>query len=242
MHSRSAIGSFFARAARPVCLALAGASFLPALAQAPTPTIYEEQGQLVRGSRKVQSLSSSLFGDQVSLYNGGLSFTQTDVSLPGNNALEVRIGRHLPTGAQRVGKGAFGNWDLDIPHLKGVFSHYDGWNVGHYYGSPDRFKRCSRFDAPADGATQTGQAIVSNFEFWFGNHLHVPGSGEQELLRRESVNPAPADGNSYPVVTKGGWAFRCIAGPLPRGQVGEGFVGVAPDGTQYRFDWLVSRP
>ncbi|MDO9073102.1 MAG: RHS repeat-associated core domain-containing protein [Rubrivivax sp.] len=223
-------------------LAIALSMTAPATAQAPTPTIYEEQGQLVRGSRKVESLTSSLFGGQVSLYNGGVSFTQTDVSLPGNSALAVRIGRHLPTGAKRMAKGAFGDWDLDIPHLKGVFSHYDGWNVGHYYGSPDRFKRCSQFNAPADAPTQTGQAIVSNFEFWFGNHLYVPGSGEQELLRREAVNPAPTDGNSYPVVTKGGWAFRCIAGPLPRGQAGEGFVGVAPDGTQYRFDWLVSRP
>lgn len=241
MNRNNVLARIVARGARLLCTVLAGASLAPALAQAPTPTIYEDQGQLVRGSRKVSSLTSSLFGDQVSLYNGGLSFTQTDVSLPGNNALEVRIGRHLPTGAQRIANGAFGNWDLDIPHLKGVFGHAAGWNVGPYAGAPDRFKRCSQFDAPADAFTQTGQAIVSNFEFWFGNHLYVPGSGEQELLRREAANPAPTDGQSYPVVTKGGWAFRCINGPLPSGQSGEGFIGVAPDGTQYRFDWMVSR-
>ena len=72
-------------------LLMAGAaSWLPgALAQTatPTPTLYEEQGQLMRGSGKVTTLGPDLFGDEVSLYSGALSFRQTDINLPGNSCL-----------------------------------------------------------------------------------------------------------------------------------------------------------
>ena len=46
---------------------------------------YQEQGQLIRAPRAMGQLGDNLFGDSVNYYNGSLSFSQTDVSLPGNN-------------------------------------------------------------------------------------------------------------------------------------------------------------
>lgn len=210
-------------------------------AMAHTPTLYEEQGQLMRGSGKVTTLGPDLFGDEVSLYSGALSFRQTDINLPGNSALQVSVGRRLGTGASRLAAGAFGDWELEIPHIRGVYARTDGWNVGSNIAAADRFKRCSRFAPPADTITQTGQLLVTADEFWSGNTLYVPGAGEQRLLgRRAGGLVPPSDGQNYPVVTQGGWVLRCIT-TLKRGQTGEGFVAVSPEGTQYQFDWLVSR-
>ncbi len=226
-------------------LLMAGAaSWLPgaqAQSATPTPTLYEEQGQLMRGSGKVTTLGPDLFGDEVSLYSGALSFRQTDINLPGNSALQVAVGRRLGTGASRLAAGAFGDWELEIPHIKGVYARTDGWNVGSNIAAADRFKRCSRFAPPADTITQTGMLLVTADEFWSGNTLYVPGAGEQRLLARRTGGLAPpSDGQNYPVVTQGGWVLRCIT-TLKRGQTGEGFVAVSPEGTQYQFDWLVSR-
>ena len=47
---------------------------------------------------------------------------------------------------------------------------------------------------------------------------------------------------TYPVVTRNNWSIRCLPGMAPgNGASGEAFVAVGPDGTEYRFDWMVSR-
>ena len=161
------------------------------------------------------------------------------MSLPGNDALPVSVGRRLTVGVNRMAAGAFGDWDLEIPHLKGVFARADGWNVGDESLAADRYKRCSRFGVPADPRTQTGERRVPAAELWFGHHLRIPGSGERELLARAAGGDAvPTDGNTYPVVAKDGWVFSCLP-TLANGQPGEGFVALTPDGTRYRFDWMV---
>jgi hypothetical protein len=58
----------------------------------------------------------------VNLYTGSLEFIQTDVSLPGNSALPVSVGRRLIVGDFPVDKALFGRWDLEIPHLHGIFA------------------------------------------------------------------------------------------------------------------------
>jgi hypothetical protein len=50
-------------------------------------SFYQEQGQLIRGSRGVTALGDQLFGDKVDLYTGAPSFSQTDISLPGHGSL-----------------------------------------------------------------------------------------------------------------------------------------------------------
>jgi RHS repeat-associated protein len=77
-------------------------------------------------------------------------------------------------------------------------------------------------------------------DFWHGNFIHVPGAGSHEVLRRGSGDTlAPSDGNSWPLVTKDRWQVRCL--PSIQNGSGEGFLALAPNGVQYRFDWMATR-
>lgn len=198
-----------------------------------TASIYEEQGQLQRGSQNVTALGAGLFGDKVNLYSGALEFTQTDVSLPGNSALAVALSRRHTPGRHTAVKGHFGDWDLDVPHMRGVFPVPEGW-IDRNSGQA----RCSNFSAPP--MVMKGSREWPAMEYWQGNHIHIPGIGAEEVLVRSAANTRqPNDGNSYPLVTQSQWQIRCL--PTLAHGTGEGFVAVSPEGTQYRFDWMTSR-
>jgi hypothetical protein len=55
----------------------------------------QEYEKKIKATERVDALTSSLFGDSVSLYNGAVEFTQVDIDLPGNNGLPVRLARRL---------------------------------------------------------------------------------------------------------------------------------------------------
>ena len=220
-------------------------------ASSPGPTIFTEQGKLIRAPEAVTTLGMDLFGDKVNLYMGGLEFVQTDVSLPGNNSLPVSVGRRLTTGGRgNEGTGQFNEWDLEIPHIHGMFSARYGWTKNDVNGQASAL-RCSNFGAPPDvmASNPVSSLRFRSVEYWQGNHLYIPGIGGQEILKRNvSGNPnIPTDGQDTPLVTKDRWAIRCLSSlastnaSTPFNEQGEGFLAIAPDGTQYRFDWLVSR-
>lgn len=203
-------------------------------------SVYSEQGKLFRAPNAVATLGNDLFGDKVNLYTGGLEFVQTDVSLRGNNALPVSVGRRLKAGTNALEGGLFGRWDLDIPHLHGTFSQLRKWSAsGATAGA-----RCSSFGAPPTVSGSSGSPSTwAGTEYWNGSFLYVPGVGDQELLKRSaSYTEQPADGFTYPVVTRDHWAVRCLpAMAAGNPEPGEAFVAVSPDGTRYQFDWLVWR-
>ncbi|MDP3670714.1 MAG: RHS repeat domain-containing protein [Telluria sp.] len=222
-------------------------AWLPALLCAPRAdaqdtTTAKEHVKLIRAQRDMAVLGKDLFGDRVNLYTGSLEFVQTDVSLPGNSALPVSVGRRLVAGDNPIVGTLFGRWDLEIPHLHGIFSKSRGWvSSGDNSGA-----RCSAFGEPPQVNGSYGS--VSRWkgtEYWHGSFLYVPGVGDQEMLGR-TANYMQAPGNQrsiYPIVTRNNWAIRCLAAMDPKnGGTGEAFVAVAPDGTEYRFDWIVSRP
>lgn len=236
-HSPKKSGSLaFSRAL--FSLAIFGAVSNPALAQ----SFYTEQGKLIRAPQAVGALGADLFGDKINYYTGGLEFIHTDVSLPGNNALPVSIGRRLVAGGFNMGGGWFGQWDLEIPHLHGIFSQQAGW----VSDTSQPKLRCSQFaKPPMVGASFGTSGLWAGVEYWHGSFLYVPGSGDQELLRRSGNPHVPTDGDTYPVVTSNLWAVKCLpslASDTSVGKVqGEGFLAISPEGTQYRFDWMVSR-
>lgn len=214
----------------------------PAHSQA-SPTTQTEQSKLTRAPDALGVLGPDLFGDVLNFYDGSLQFLQEDVSIPGNNKLPVRVARKLEAGSRNEGNHMFQEWELDMPYISGTFSEKNGWQraVG---GTPSN-QRCSNFGAPPDVADP--RDIWKAFEFWHGNFLYVPGAGKQEILKRNPVNQTiPEDGTATPLVTKNNWAVRCLTSlASPSGssakEAGEGFLAIAPDGTQYRFDWLISR-
>jgi hypothetical protein len=207
---------------------------------AQTTTVIDEQYKQIKAPGAIAKLGTDLFGDRVNLYNGSLEFTQTDVSIPGNNALPVEIGRRFVTGSRNLGGRAFGRWDIEIPHLHGLFSQSDGWKAGD--GS---VARCSYFGAPPDAVGARGTSVWSPEDFWNGSFLYVPGHGDQQLLgRAPGFTLAPGPASAYPIVTTSLWSVSCLPSlandTSSTHSMGEGFLAVSPEGISYRFDWMTS--
>jgi RHS repeat-associated protein len=68
---------------------------------------------------KMKPQSFDMFGDSIDTYTGGLSFSHTDVSLPGNSNLEVAIHRTIgqSTKYHPQQSAGFGDWELEVPRI-----------------------------------------------------------------------------------------------------------------------------
>lgn len=203
---------------------------------------YEEYGQRIHKSQSVSPLTDTLFGDSVSLYSGQTTFDATDVSIPGNNALPVALSRRLeivdhremPTGGD--GLLGFGDWSLDVPYIDGTFTQDNGWTL---YPS-GATNRCSDNTDWPDTWQPTENGYAPYGDIWGGNHLHIPGAGDQELLaNNQSKSPAYASRATYKWVTTGNWRVSCIGSVS--NLAGEGFMAVSPSGVSYTFNYAVTR-
>jgi len=208
-----------------------------------TVTPENEYKQLIKVDQDIQPLGANPFGEDISLYDGTLSFEETDVSIPGNGPT-LQLSRSLRTtdaltyalNAQRP----FGDWDLDIPRIETNTADQEndlGWQTVN-----SATARCSYFNVPPSvNPSQSGGDPWSPNQWWYGYHLIIPGQGSQELLARGTVNTlSPSmSGVSFPIVTKQNWMIHC---GVTASDGGEGFVAVAPDGTQYTFAYLIYRP
>lgn len=201
-------------------------------------TIPDEYSKLISSRGTIQAFDSNLFGDTINLYTGALEVVQTDVDIPGNSPLFVRIGRRFKMlGSDAIRGGHFGDWDLDIPRVHGVFSTTFGWNSSRctYFGSPD--------NVSADNGPDGGGEFAAT-EYWHGTYMYLPGAGDQIMLNATPMSHLPNDGQTYRVVLKDGTAVRCLsslAATSQSGSSGQGFEAVAPDGTTYTFNHMVRR-
>ncbi len=204
--------------------------------------IPQEYDKLIKHRGEITAFGNDGFGDKIDIGSGGLEIVQTDVDLPGNNALPVRVSRRFVPG-NKYGGGHFGLWSLDIPYMHGIFGNKQfyfnpiGWAVPGT--GADQYKRCSQFSAPPELYFQTGVFLPD--EYWHGSFFHLPGAGDQELLIGVHV---PTAGGPYPIVTKDGAAVRCVAlaTTSESGSQGEGFEVITPDGMIYTLNQMVSRP
>jgi len=213
----------------------------PARAQV---TIPQEYDKVIQPRGAIAAFGNEGFGDKIDMNSGALEIVHTDVDLPGNNALPVRVARRFITG-DRFASGLFGIFDLDVPYAHGVFGNHlnnpKGWTVSAALAA-DVYKRCSQYGAPLTLWFQNGEFQPD--EYWHGNFLHVPGAGDDEMLGVSTLGAhVPSDGNTYTVVTKNGAAMRCVplAATSQAGSQGEGFEVVFPDGTVYTLNQMVSR-
>jgi len=191
----------------------------------------------------VAALGSGAFGERHNLYTGETEFFTTDVSVPGNNGLEVAVHRRL---RKEWGKDNYllGDWELEFPRLVGIFAS-GGWQVSTP-GFPNQ--RCSvnrqnfiQATPPNAFGTSAG-AQPANFgfssaEYWYGNDLHLPGAGDQRMLVLTAENTSFNHG-AYYWITSGNWVFSCLPNTA-NGKPGEAFLARSPNGHTYRFDWVV---
>jgi hypothetical protein len=137
------------RAAAAAFISTAGA-LLACPAPAQDVNLPKLQGEIERASQNVTSLGDELMGDKVNLYNGSLQFSQTDVSLAGNSPLPVQVTRTYATGKSDMAatggvsrNGLASDWDIELPHMSGVFPLASGWVNG-----ANTTARCSDYSAP----------------------------------------------------------------------------------------------
>lgn len=209
---------------------------------------YEEYGQRLNAAQTIGPLSDSVFGDSVNLYDGSTTFDVTDVSLPGNNALPVVVARRFVIRDVRQqpvdgdGLQGFNDWDLDVPYIDGTFTQQNGWEL--LAQNQPSSNRCSdNTDQPDMNVPMppNGTATAPLDQIWNGNHLHIPGQGDQDLLANtQSKSPAYASAGSYPWVTTSNWRVGCTSSVA--NMTGQGFVAVSPSGVQYTFNYAVVRP
>jgi RHS repeat-associated protein len=196
-----------------------------------------EYQRRVKKAEVMGALGADMFGDSVNYYNGATSFAVTDIDIPGNNSLPVRVGRMFSASHSDdlAASGAFGDWEADIPHMKGTFATGYAWQVAG--ASPD--SRCSS-GGQVPVAVQYGGRTFTGNQYWGGNTLYVPGAGTQSILRptQPTSLPKPADGLTKFYTSKF-WQIRC--GVSLANGTGEGFLALAPDGTKYTFDWMTTR-
>lgn len=205
-------------------------------------TPQQEHSRRVDGTRKISALDGDLFGDTINDYTGSVQFSVTDVSIPGTGAVPVAVSRRFDVdevrgrGKKRRGHaGSFRDWDMDIPHLHGVFAASTGWQAGAVPGL-----RCGQANPAL--AAPPNISIFEADDYWHGNMLYVPGQGDDEVLHLAASAPdRPTDGLAYQWVTKGLWYFSCLSATA-NGVAGDSFLARDPEGNKYWFNQIVDRP
>lgn len=223
----------------------------------------DEYRKLIHVNEDIQPLGEHPFGENISLFDGGLSFDQTDISLQGNGPI-LQLTRHFEVYGDLPINGnaepVFADWELDVPRLEtltagadtpmwdysasGQLQAINGWQtdnttVASGQPVPNVNARCSNFTPPPSVVFHMGDPALQFWDpadWWKGYHLLMPGQGGQNML----FNADASTQGTYPAVTKDHWRFSCLASTA-NGQPGEGFLGHAPDGTTYWFDYLVYR-
>ncbi len=196
-------------------------------------TPHTEYYKRIKTGEGLAPLTSSLFGDSISPSSGSTEFVVTDIDLPGNNALPVRLQRRLAVQSfkDRQPLGGFGSWDIEVPYMHATFDSIWKWNESGNGAT----QRCSQTFYPK---TRTG---VGTFEIWTGVQVRVPDQGEQEmLLIANASNPKPTNGETYRWGTRGNMRLSCL-GSTANGYPGEGFLGVDASGNRYFFNVGIER-
>lgn len=183
----------------------------------------------IKEQTDISKVGVNEFGERLNLQNGSVSFQWTDIDIPGNNNLPVRLQRTLTIEDKSrtdelAGFGEFGS--LDLPYMTGIYTT-NGWQVDG--ANPNG--RCSDYNPPVS------LAGISYQDYWNGNSMHIPWAGDQMLLK---VTPGtvPQPAGAAPIMTKDFWAFKCTAAT---NYPGEGFVAISPQGEKYYFDYAITK-
>ena len=185
---------------------------------------WEEYGKLIKSRETVASLGPTLFGDEVDLNTGALSFSATDVSIPGNSKLSVAFSRSFKVSNRKgyINDSTMADWELDTPNLSGVFA--PNWSM-----------TCSATTAAAARPPQISYdgTLFNSADYWHGTQANMPGGGE--MLYVTGAATAPSTGGPYYWMTSGFTYFSCL--PAVKNDGGQGFLAITADGTKYWFDW-----
>ncbi len=207
----------------------------------PSVSFIKDYAELVKSGESISAYDTGAFGESVNLSTGATEFKNIDVSVPGNNGLSVALGRRFVVGSPGVSRYPFGDWDIEVPYMSGVYGPA-GWVVTPAVGMPN--DRCS---APQNHFEARPPVIIGSSvdmqpeEYWQGTQIYVPGAGNQELLFLDNPSLSrPTDAEIYRWVTKDNWFLSCL-NTVANGP-GQGFRARSPDGLVYEFNHMVKLP
>ncbi len=143
-----------------------------------------------------------LFGDKIDPVMGNLSFTQTDLNLPGNFTLPVKIERTLsgPDGWFADSR-EFASWSLVLPHVRSTLLSDPQGNFPTDHGAWALGTACSRPLGPGQYKLVSGTTFrVDERDYWAGDSIEIPGVGNEKIL---------ADTNGIKT-TASGWKISCL--------------------------------
>lgn len=212
----------------------------------------QEYQKLIQVDQNIEPLGEHPFGENISTYDGSVTFNVTDVTLRGNGPT-ITVGRtakyfEWAFNLDTVGPVfPFDNWDLDIPRIETLVGTAGlpstaVWQTGLGGTTPTEgtTNRCTNFAPPPGIQSTLAEGGWVADEWWYGYNLLMPGEGSQQLMPRYSANAlSPTNGSTFNIVTKNNWMITC---GVTASDGGEGFLAIAPDGTRYTFAHLVYRP
>ena len=172
----------------------------PIYAQSEDPSPIVDWQKRLTSEERLTALGSDLMGDSIDPNLGSLTFEHTDISLPGNNGLDVSIRRRLSQG-YKYDAGVnveFGDWELVVPKITAIaldgsgfgwagrrcngdweenFPLESGGSAGNWAGNPI-----------SDGGGSTYYE-VRRHDYMNGVSVTIPGQGSQTILRDGDMTP-----------------------------------------------------
>ncbi|MGA1372599.1 MAG: RHS repeat domain-containing protein [Pseudomonadales bacterium] len=180
---------------------------------------------------RLTMLDNSLMGDSIDPDTGGLNFSHTDVSIPGNFGLEVAVRRNLSQGWKYHNSVSteFGDWWLEVPKVTQLVPEEGG--LAFSCSSPQAPEAVTvTINGSSGGEPQ--EINVPYKDYSDGLHLHVPGQGSKTILR-ELTGSHWAAGTA--MATTDNWIFKCRT-PSANTLGYEGLTAYSPAGDEYIFD------
>lgn len=178
---------------------------------------------------RLEVFGDGFLGDSIDPHTGSLSFSHTDIELPGNSSLSVSLRRQRTSGMQyRDGVDVeFGDWSMQVPRISVTSLDLRPW-VGN---------RCSSSTSEILRPYSTKHNYMNARDYSNGIQVEIPGQGSQQLLDDNGSQIWPSSAKK---VTKANWYFTCISSS----DGGQGFLGHAPNGDVYRFNhaYIVDAP
>ncbi|WP_427452963.1 RHS repeat-associated core domain-containing protein [Litorimonas sp. WD9-15] len=127
-------------------------------------------------TQELSALTNDLAGDHIDIDTGALSFTVTDVSLPGNDSLAVEFTRTLSR--DRSGQ-KWGDWTIGVPSISRNYVEENRANLDRCTGNltPGSFEWSAHTDTDANGdeawtgTRWTAHDLRGNIQHY--GHLHL---------------------------------------------------------------------
>lgn len=180
--------------------------------------------------------TTEILGDRVDQYTGSLSFYNTDVSIPGNNGLDVSFGR-VYKGADLYWRhwGELGDWSINVPSITTVIAKSQTLDTFSLYKDSCDFWWD---DHPAYAWGKTFDVD----EYRQPPMLNTPGGQSRKLLVNRSssltlpdeIQISDSGSGSVDFVTSDKWIGTCLDNTTSGGY--DGFLLIAPNGYRYYFN------